>query len=200
MWWDANMKPGDLVSAKPGFRTFHVSPCGVIVDETLSTAPPRFWLGDAFRTFHIMFPDGICRMMAYEFEIIGPEKSGEDDYNNQKGDNQMRYYPKSAVGFEINMTVAETLGLLEQWEEWDGEQFDSEFGYEFEEKYGVTPSRVITFEDSRGGEISGLTGFTNGSTYVLFDEDESGEAWDKLVEIIEQSDITLEDGSWSQLG
>jgi hypothetical protein len=112
----------------------------------------------------------------------------------------MRYYPKSAVGFEINNTVAENLGLLEQWEEWDGEQFDSEFGYEFEEKHGVTPSRVITFEDSRGGEISGLTGFTNGSTYVLFDEDESGEAWDKLVETLEENDIELEDGSWSQLG
>jgi hypothetical protein len=111
----------------------------------------------------------------------------------------MRYYPKSAVGFEINMTVAEELGLLEQWEEWDGEQYDSEFGYEFEEKYGVTPARVITFEDSRGGEISGLTGFTSGATYVLFDEDESGDDWDKLVEILEEKGITLEDGSWSQL-
>lgn len=112
----------------------------------------------------------------------------------------MRYYPKRAVGFEINMSVAETLGLLEQWEEWDGEQFDSEFGYEFEEKHGVTPVRVITFTDSRGGEISGLTGFANGSTYVLFDENERGVAWEKLIELLEENDIDLEDGSWSQLG
>ena len=171
MWWDANMKPGDLVSAKPGFRTFH-----------------------------IMFPDGICRMMAYEFEIIGPEKSGEDDYNNQKGDNQMRYYPKKATGFEIDSDVAEKLGLLEQWEEWDGEQYDSEFGYEFEEKYGVSPSRVITFEDTRGGEVSGLTGFNDGSTYVLFDVDEEGEVWDKLLEVLDENGIELQSGSWSQLG
>ena len=112
----------------------------------------------------------------------------------------MRYYPKRAVGFEINNDVAENLGLLEQWEEWDGEQFDSEFGYEFEEKHGVTPSRVITFEDSRGGEISGLTGFTNGATYVLFDEDESGDAWDKLLALLEEKGVDLDTGSWSQMG
>lgn len=112
----------------------------------------------------------------------------------------MRYYPKSAVGFEINNTVAETLGLLEQWEEWDGEWYDSNFGYEFEEKYGVAPTAVIEFRERKGSEISGLTGFANDSTYVLFDEDEEGEAWEKLVEVLEENDIALEDGSWSQLG
>ena len=112
----------------------------------------------------------------------------------------MRYYPKKATGFEIDSDVAEKLGLLEQWEEWDGEQYDSEFGYEFEDKYGVTPSRVITFEDTRGGEVSGLTGFSDGSTYVLFDVDEEGEAWDKLLETLDENSIELQSGSWSQLG
>jgi hypothetical protein len=194
------MKPGELVRVNPGYRTFNVSPYGVIVDEILSAAPGLFLSGDMFRTFHVAFPGGVYRMMAYEFEIIGPEKSGDESYNNQKGDSQMRYYPKSAVGFEINNTVAETLGLLEQWEEWDGEQYDSEFGYEFEEKYGITPQRVVKFYERKGGEISGLSGFTDGSTYVLFDEDESGEAWEKLVETLEENDIELEEGSWSQLG
>ena len=112
----------------------------------------------------------------------------------------MRYYPKSAVGFEINMVVAEKLDLLEQWEEWDGEWYDSNFGYEFEEKYGVTPIAVIEFQERKGGEISGLTGFANGSTYVLFDEDEGEEAWDKLVKTLEEKGIELDEGSWSQLG
>ena len=112
----------------------------------------------------------------------------------------MRYYPKSAVGFEMNLIVAEKLELLEQWEEWDGEQYDSDFGYEFEEKYGVTPARVIKFYERKGGEISGLTGFANDTTYVLFDEDESGEAWDKLVALLDEKGIELEDGSWAQLG
>jgi hypothetical protein len=112
----------------------------------------------------------------------------------------MRYYPKSAVGFEINLVVAEKLDLLDQWEEWDGEWFDSNFGYEFEDKYGVMPLRVTEFHEKKGGEISGLTGFANGSTYVLFDDEESGEARDKLVEILEEKGIELEEGSWSELG
>lgn len=192
------MKRGDLVKVRPGYRSFNVSPYGVIIDETPDIR--AFASDDVFRSVKITSLDGVYRMMAYEFEVIGPEKSGEDDYNNQKGDDQMRYYPKRAVGFEINMSVAETLGLLEQWEEWDGEQFDSEFGYEFEEKHGVTPTRVITFTNSRGGEISGLEGFANGSTYVLFDENERGESWEKLLELLEENDVELEDGSWSQLG
>lgn len=113
---------------------------------------------------------------------------------------KMRYYPKSAVGFEIDSSVAEKLGLLEQWEEWDGEQYDSEFGYEFEEKYGVTPWRVVKFYEQKGGEISGLSGFADGSTYVLFDDEESGEAWDALVNFLGNNNIELEDGTWSELG
>lgn len=112
----------------------------------------------------------------------------------------MRYYPKSAVGFEMNLVVAEKLELLDQWEEWDGEWYDSNFGYEFEEKYGVTSTAVIEFQERKGGEISGLTGFTNDTTYVLFDEDESGEAWDKLLALLDEKGIELEEGSWAQLG
>ena len=70
------MKRGDLVKVKTGYGHPDVSPYGVIVDELLS-ASRHAATGDMFRTFHVMFPDGICRMMAYEFEIIGPEKSGE---------------------------------------------------------------------------------------------------------------------------
>ena len=112
----------------------------------------------------------------------------------------MRYYPKRAVGFEINLAVAEKLELVDPWEEWDGEWYDSNFGYDFEEKYGVAPIGVIEFKERKGGEISGLTGFANDTTYVLFDEDESGEAWDKLVAALEEKGIELEEGSWAQLG
>ena len=111
----------------------------------------------------------------------------------------MRYYPKSAVGFEMNLAVADKLDMIDQWEEWDGEWYDSNFGYEFEEKYGVIPIAVIEFRERKGGEISGLTGFANDTTYVLFDEDESGEAWDKLEALLEEKGITIDSGSWSQL-
>jgi hypothetical protein len=48
--------------------------------------------------------------------------------------------------------------------------------------------------------VSGLTGFSDGSTYVLFDVDEEGEAWDKLLETLDENSIELQSGSWSQLG
>ena len=69
------MKPGDLIKVKPGYRTFNVSPYGVIVDEILSTASVRFGSGDMFRTFHVAFPVGVFRMMAYEFENVTAENT-----------------------------------------------------------------------------------------------------------------------------
>lgn len=49
-------------------------------------------------------------------------------------------------------------------------------------------------------ENRGLTEFANSSTHILFDEDESGEEWDKLVETLEEKGIELDEGSWSRLG
>jgi hypothetical protein len=112
----------------------------------------------------------------------------------------MRYYPKSAKGFKVDMLVAEKLGLLDEWEEWDGEQYDSDFAYAFEDKWSVTPERVVKFEDTRGGEITGLSGFQNGETYVLFEKNEKGPHWKALRDALKQNDIPLEEGTWSQLG
>jgi hypothetical protein len=111
----------------------------------------------------------------------------------------VRYYPKDAKGFKIDDFVAQDLGIEECWGEWDGEQFDSDLAYEIEEKLGVYPYRIVKFEDSRGGEITGLTGFENGETYVLFGSGEDGEAWEKLEALLEEKDISVESGSWSQL-
>jgi hypothetical protein len=112
----------------------------------------------------------------------------------------MRYYPKSATGFEINISVAESLNLLEAWEEFDGEECDSNFASEFEATYKVYPRYIRSFREERGGEVSGLTGFSEGVIYVLFDRDEEGEDWDNLVKLLEEHNIELESGSWSQLG
>lgn len=68
------MKVGDLVRVKTGYGHPDVSPYGVIVDELLS-ASRRAATGDMFRTFHVAFPDGIYRMMAYEFETITAENT-----------------------------------------------------------------------------------------------------------------------------
>jgi len=99
----------------------------------------------------------------------------------------------------MNTSVAEALGLLEQWEEWDGDQYENDLVYDFEDKYGLAPERLITFDDSRGGEISGLTGFESGTTYLLFDKNESGEEWDALLDILNDNQIEVVEGRWSQL-
>lgn len=112
----------------------------------------------------------------------------------------MRYYPKRATGFVINESVAETLGLLEAWEDFDGEECDSNFAAEFEGAFNVYPRYVRSFRETRGGEVSGLTGFAERVSYVLFEDDEEGADWDNLVKLLEEKGIELETGSWSQLG
>lgn len=111
----------------------------------------------------------------------------------------MKYYPKRAQGFEMNGDVAEALGLLQQWEEWDGDQFESELMADFEEKYGVTPERLIKFDDRKGGEVSGVTGFENGLHYLLFDKGETGDEWEALLDVLADNQLDIIEGSWSQL-
>ena len=70
------MKPGDLVRVKTGYGHPDVSPYGVIVDELLSASRGRcVAAGDMFRTFHVAFPVGVFRMMAYEFENVTAENT-----------------------------------------------------------------------------------------------------------------------------
>lgn len=63
---------GNLIKVKAGYNHPDVSPYGVILDEI-----PRFQSsasGDIFRTFNVIFPEGVFRMMAYEFEVIDSMK------------------------------------------------------------------------------------------------------------------------------
>lgn len=69
------MKPGDLVKVKPGYYDRNcASLYGVILKEELNIRAVAS--GDMFRTFHVTFPGGIYRMMAYEFETITAENTG----------------------------------------------------------------------------------------------------------------------------
>lgn len=69
------MKSGDLVKVKPGYYNRGcATPYGVILKEELNIrAAAR---GEMFRTFHVTFPGGVYRMMAYEFEVITAENTG----------------------------------------------------------------------------------------------------------------------------
>lgn len=115
----------------------------------------------------------------------------------------MRYYPKNAVGFEINEEVADILGpgICELFETWDGYVYDEELFDAIEEEHGVTPMRVGILNESRGGEVQGVSGFDNDTKYLFFDvEEQDEENWSAFLRFLENNDIYTTEGSWSQLG
>jgi hypothetical protein len=65
---------GSLIKVKPGYHNLGASSYGVILKEELNIRAAA--CGEMFRTFHVAFPDGVYRMMAYEFEIVGAENPG----------------------------------------------------------------------------------------------------------------------------
>lgn len=64
---------GSLVKVKPGYHDLGASSYGVILKEELNIRAAA--CGEMFRTFHVALPDGVYRMMAYEFEIVGTENT-----------------------------------------------------------------------------------------------------------------------------
>lgn len=128
----------------------------------------------------------------------------------------MRYYPKNAVGFEldaIDVGLLESVDddcdckpwgryVLEALDTWDGNEcFDDELFNEFEGEHGVTPMRIGSLQDERGGEVSGVRGFELGINYLFFDPEEQDEDdWAKFESFLDDQGIQIVKGSWSQLG
>jgi hypothetical protein len=68
------MNPGSLIKVKPGYYDRdYASPYGVILEEELNIR--ALASGDMFRTFHVVLPGGVYRMMAYEFDVITSENT-----------------------------------------------------------------------------------------------------------------------------
>ena len=65
---------GNLIKVKPGYHNLGLSSYGVILKEELNIRAAA--CGEMFRTFHVTFPGGVYRMMAYEFEVITAENTG----------------------------------------------------------------------------------------------------------------------------
>jgi len=113
----------------------------------------------------------------------------------------MQHYPMSAVGFAIDEEVAKQLGLSHEYEVWDSEWDYDSFCMEFDYLYGVYPDKIQRFEYSRGGEVQGLSGFEYDCTYVIFDESRVGtEEWLSMLHKLEEHQVFIEEGSWSELG
>lgn len=115
----------------------------------------------------------------------------------------MEYYPQSKKGFVINEEVAEQLGVLEEYLIWEND-YDEEILLErFEELHNVLPDRLRSFEWRKGGYVQGLQGFEYDVPYLVFCDDvaeDYKEDWEKLSALLEENDIEVVDGFWSELG
>ena len=110
----------------------------------------------------------------------------------------MQYTEKSAQGIELNEQTASALDILTEWEDWDGDEYECELIAAFEDKYDVLPERVLRFQVKKGGPISELSGFRNRTTYLMFGDDETGDAWESLLDTLADLRIDLVQGEWSE--
>jgi len=112
----------------------------------------------------------------------------------------MRYVPKHCVGFEMTDALVEALDIGELWETWDGDEHDPEILETIEEKFGVVPYMVARLVEERGGERTGIEGFEDGMTYLLFESrDTRVPDWKEFSELCESAGSQETEGSWSQL-
>ena len=110
----------------------------------------------------------------------------------------MEYYAQRNKGFAIDYDLAEELDIADEFLEWEAGGNDAPLLEIFEEKFGVEPEKVTSFEDA----VQGLQGFDYDATYVLFDpyaEEASPERWDILISILEEKDVDVIEGSWAEV-
>jgi len=111
----------------------------------------------------------------------------------------MRFFSKERKGFAIDPDLAEALDLLEEYLAWEEEHTCISFCSAFEEKYGVLPEAVKLFDYDEVDTIKDLCGFEWDRSYVLFEDYQEGTAdWEKLAEILEEEDVSIDYGNWSE--
>ena len=104
------------------------------------------------------------------------------------------------IGFPIDTDLAAEFNLLDEFLLWEEQKDSGEFCVEFENKFGVYPEDLFHFEYNNDGYVQELEGFEWDKTYVIFDEvPESSVELQKLDEILEEQDITLEEGEWLEI-
>jgi hypothetical protein len=111
-------------------------------------------------------------------------------------------------GKEDEAAELEDQGLSGTWNrdvltairDWSGDHYDEEVFDAFRSWHEVEPMWVGELVEERGGEINGVSGFTDGQ-YIIFDpREQSEEKWEAFKKLLQENDIELIEGSWSQLG
>ena len=115
----------------------------------------------------------------------------------------MQFYPQNNKGFVIDHDLADNFGILDEYLIWEEEYNETPLLETFEEKFGVGPDGIKYFVYDRHGEVQRLHGFEYDLTYVLFNkhsEKKYPKEWERLTNVLEEHDIELIEGSWSELG
>ena len=111
----------------------------------------------------------------------------------------MQFRPVRKKGFIFNEDVAEDLGILNEYKMWEEDYDYTPLVEVFNEKFGVEPEYPKRFDRDY---VHSLQGFDWNVTYLLFDsyiEKAYPDEWDKFTNSLEDMDIDLIEGSWSEL-
>ena len=112
----------------------------------------------------------------------------------------MQFHPMRKKGFIFNEDVAEEFGVLNEYRIYQDDYDYDPLIEAFNEKFGVEPEYPKYFDRDY---VRGLQGFDWNVTYLLFDsyvEKAYPDEWDNFTNSLEDMDIDLIEGSWSELG
>jgi len=110
----------------------------------------------------------------------------------------MELKPQERKGFVIDSELAETLELLEEYMDFEDNGDYEQFCSAFEEKYGIYPDKIESFQFERYAELHSMNGFEWDKTYVLFEDyQENTPDWEKMVDVLEEEDVNIDYGSWA---
>ena len=113
----------------------------------------------------------------------------------------MQFYPQHYYGFAVDNEVAERLQLNEAYDTYEISYDEMPFFESFENKFGVEPYKFADTTYEKGGYVQGLNGFEWDKTYLCFDPSQTGDdKWEKMLSVLSEMDVDIEEGHWSELG
>lgn len=139
--------------------------------------------GFGFELTHI----DVAALDEFESSVQELRESGADD----AADELETQGPTGPWNAEILATIRD----------WSGDMYDDVIFDAINTWHEVVPMRIGELSDERGGEISGVTGFEQGIEYLIFDlREQDAASWKQFKAHLDEHEIPLVEGSWSQLG
>ena len=114
-----------------------------------------------------------------------------DEDENEAADALEEEGPEGPWGVEVLTAIRD----------WSGDHYDDAVFEEVDAWHGVVPMWIGNLPEERGGEISGVTGFDSSTEYLIFNpREQDSESWESFKAHLDEHNIPIIEGSWSQLG